>query len=136
MPDVELSAIGGKTIEEWDRLWVPVDGGLKFDQPKLRHQVGLYRVSLKGQIMAIGTGVGKRGGLAKRLSDFRRDSSSARDHFAGLLIDENLGRLEVKVLITGSDRTAREFAQQLKSPMMRLHTPGWNATNAPYMREG
>lgn len=127
--------IGGKTVEEWDRLWRPVEGGLRRHHPKLRHQVGLYRASRKGQIMAIGVGTDKSGGLAKRLSDFRRPNTSGREHYAGRLIYEHRDVLEVEVLITGSGRAAREVGQQLKTPMIRLHRPVWSDPNAPFMRK-
>lgn len=136
MTKIQPLLIGGKTIEDWDRLWVVVEGGLKRPQPKLRHQVGLYRVSLKGRIMAVGAGTDKVGGLAKRLADFRRPSPSGRNHHAGELINANLDLLEVEVLITGSNRHAREIGQLLKTPMIRLHQPVWSAPNAPFMRKG
>ena len=136
MPKIEPLLIGGKAIEEWDRLWVRVEGGLKHYQPKLRHQFGLYRISQNGQIMALGTGTDKDGGLAKRLSDFHRPSPSGRNYHAGALINENLDSLKVEVLITGSDRHAPEIGQQLKTPMVRLHQPVWTVTNAPFMRKG
>lgn len=126
--------IGGKTVEEWNRLWRPVEGGLRHHHPQLRHQVGLYRVSRKGQIMALGAGTDKSGGLAKRLSDFRRPNASGREHYAGRLIYEDRDVLEVEVLITGSGAAAREVGRQLKTPMIRLHRPVWTAPNAPFMR--
>lgn len=123
MTNVQSRLIGGKTIEDWDRLWLGVDGGLKRHQPQLRHNVGLYRISCKGQIMALGAGTDRGGGLAKRLSDFRRPSPSGRNHHAGELIYADRDRLAVEVLITGSDWNAREIGQQLKTPMIRLHRP-------------
>ena len=56
MTEHRAPLIGGKTLEEWDRLWVPVEGGLKLYHPSLRYKVGLYRVSWRGQITALGTG--------------------------------------------------------------------------------
>lgn len=135
MTNIELPLIGGKTIEEWDRSWVKVDGGLKHAQPTLRWKVGLYRVSLRGEIMAIGKGTDKRGGLAKRLSDFRRASSSSRNHYAGELIYQDRDLIEMEALITGHGPLAQEIAKQLKTPMIRLHQPVWNAPNAPFMRK-
>ena len=70
----------GKTLIEWDRLWVRVPDGLKEYQPDLRSKAGLYRVLQNGMVMAIGTGTDKGGGLAKRLSDFFRPSWSGRNH--------------------------------------------------------
>ena len=121
-------SIGGKTIDEWDQ-WVKVPGGLDDYQPQLRYKVGLYRVLDSGRIVALGTGTDKGGGLAKRLSDFRRPSPSGRNHYAGARINANLGGLEIEVLITGSDRHAREIGRQLKAPMMQRHRPAWNVTN-------
>lgn len=129
-------SIGGKTIAEWDRSWVKVDGGLKHPQPTLRWKVGLYRVSLRGEIVAIGKGTDKRGGLAKRFSDFCRASSSGRNHYAGELIYKNRDLVEMEVLITGHGPLEQEIAKQLKTPMIRLHQPIWSAPNAPFMRKG
>jgi hypothetical protein len=131
MTNIQPPLIGGKAIEDWDRLWADVDGGLKDYQPKLRRQVGLYRVTCKGQVMAVGMGTDRDGGLAKRLSDFRRPSPSGRNHHAGELINENLNLLEVEVLITGagSDSHARKIGRQLKRPMIRMHQPVWSASN-------
>lgn len=133
MTNIQPLLIGGKTIEDWDQSWIVVPGGIKHYQPELRYNVGLYRISLNGRIVAIGTGTDKSGGLAKRLSDFRRPSPSGRNHHAGELINENLDLLEVEVLIIGADRHAREIGKQLKTPMIRLHRPVWTTPNAQYM---
>lgn len=68
--------------------------------------------------MAVGVGTDRDGGLAKRLSDFRRPSPSGRNHHAGELINENLNLLEVEVLITGtgSDPHARGEADDPDAP--------------------
>jgi len=136
MTIIQPPLIGGKTIEQWDRLWVVVPGGVTRYHPQLRHQCGLYRMSLGGQITVVGTGTDKDGGLAKRLSDFRRSSRSARNHYAGELIYTHRDELVVEVLITGSGPDARENAQQLKTPMILLHKPVWTVSNAPYRRKG
>jgi hypothetical protein len=136
MTKIQPLLIGGKAIEDWDLFWVAVEGGLKRPQPDLRRKAGLYRASCSGQIMALGMGTDKVGGLAKRLSDFRRPSPSGRNHHAGELIYANLDRLEVEVLVTGSDLRAREIGRQLKTPMIRLHQPVWSHPNAPFMRKG
>ncbi|MGQ3041400.1 MAG: hypothetical protein ACT6TH_12315 [Brevundimonas sp.] len=136
MAKEDPALFGGKTVEEWDREWVPVARGLKEYQPSLRHRAGLYRMSLRGQVMALGTGTDKGGGLAKRLSDFFRKNASGRTHHAGQLIYENRAHLDVEVLITGSDAAAREVGRELSTPMKKLHNPVWNHPNAPYMRKG
>jgi hypothetical protein len=133
MTSLEALLVGGKTVAEWDLLWRPVKDGLKRVQPSLRHKVGLYRILYKGQVVALGGGTDKSGGLAKRLSDFFRPSPSGRQHYAGQLINSNLSSLEVEVLIIGADRLAREIARQLKGPMIRFHRPAWSAPNTPFL---
>lgn len=135
MADEEQKLFGGKTLKEWEREWAPVAGGLTEYQSRLRYKVGLYRISMRGQIMVLGTGTDKGGGLAKRLSDFIRQSPSGRTHHAGQLVSENRAHLEVEVLLTGYGRDACEVGRQLKTPMMKLHRPIWNDPNAPYMRK-
>ena len=109
MQNIESLLVGGKSIENWDRLWSTVEGGFRHYHPELRPVVGLYRVWFKGQIVVIGTGTDKAGGLAKRLSDFIRPSPSARKYRAGSRIYERRDELLVEVLIIGSDRQAREM---------------------------
>ncbi|WP_396594851.1 hypothetical protein [Brevundimonas sp. R86498] len=118
---------GGKPVEEWDLSWVRVPGGLERHQSQLTEEVGLYRYTLNGRSMALGTGTDKKGGIAKRLSDFIRLGWSGRYHHAGQLIFGHRDRLEVWVLITGSGPYARKIARLLKAPMMALHQPAWNA---------
>ncbi|WP_425992350.1 hypothetical protein [Brevundimonas sp. TWP2-3-2] len=122
--------IGGKSIDEWDRLWAPVSGGLTTYHPDLRQGVGLYRTRLGDRVTALGTGTDTFGGLAKRLSDFRRPSPSGRRHHAGLLIFEHLDQLEIDVLVMPDGPEARTIGRKLKGPMVRRHKPAWNALAA------
>ena len=135
MKKVQSPLIGGQFIQEWDGNWIKVPGGLMHHQSYLRDSVGLYRLRLNCRIVALGTGTDKKGGLAKRLSDFRRPSPSGRDHHAGRLIYDHLDQLDVEVLITGK-RHQPETARQLKWPMILRHRPAWTAPNAPFMRKG
>jgi hypothetical protein len=135
MNNLQAPLIAGRTLEEWNRLWVLVPGGLTFRHRALGTKVGLFRLSLDGQIMVVGTGTDKKGGITKRFSDYRRAGDSGRRHHAGQLVHENLDRLEVEVLITGSDWQARETARKLKGPMIRFHRPVWTVSNAPFMPE-
>lgn len=119
--------IGGKTVEEWNQSWVRVPGGLERHQSHLTQEVGLYHYTLKGQSKALGTGTDKKGGIAKRLSDFIRLGWGGRNHYAGQRIFEHREKLEVWVLITGSGPYARKIARLLKAPMMAIRLPAWNA---------
>ena len=125
----------GRTLDEWNRLWVRMPGGLMIPHHALGTRVGLFRLSLDGQFMVVGTGTDKKNGIAKRLYDYRRPGNSSRRHHAGQLVHEHLDRLELDVLLTGSDWQARETAEKLKWPMVRLHRPVWTVSNAPFMRK-
>lgn len=133
MNSLQTLLIDGLTVEEWDRGWVRLPGGLMVPHRVLGAKVGLFRLSLDGQIMVVGTGTDKKNGIAKRLYDYCRPGNSSRRHYAGQLVYENLHRLELDVLLTGSDRQARETALKLKWEMIHLHRPVWTVLNAPFM---
>lgn len=133
MNNRQTPLIAGRTLDEWNRLWVRLPGGLMIPHHALGTKVGVYRLSLDGQITVVGTGTDKKDGIAKRLYDYRRPGNSSRRHYAGQLVYENLNRLELEVLITGSDWQARVTAEKLKWPMIRLHRPVWTVLNAPLM---
>lgn len=119
---------GDKTIAEWNLLWIRVPNGLKCHQSHLTEDVGLYHFTLNDRSKALGTGAGKKGGIAKRLSDFIRFSWSGRSHSAGRRIYEHRDQLETWVLITGSGPYARRIARLLKAAMTAIHQPDWNAS--------
>ena len=112
------SEFGGKTLQQWDADWLPVEGGFTVLHSDLRHHVGLFRASFGNSIMYIGKAVEvHNGGLRKRLSDVRRASPSAREHYGAMRIHDHLEDLDLHVLITGSV----ELAELLKSAMITRH---------------
>lgn len=113
----------GKTLQEWDADWLPVEGGFTVLQSDLRHQVGLFQARLGGAIMYIGKAVeADNGGLRKRLSDFRRASPSGREHHGAMRIHDYLNELDLHVLMTGTVETA----ELLKLAIIARHLPPWN----------
>lgn len=113
----------GKTLRQWDADWMPVKGGFAVLHSDLRHQVGLFQARLGGTIMYIGKAVEvDNGGFRKRLSDFRRPSPSAREHYGAMRICDHLHDLDLQVLITGTV----EIAELLRSAMIARHLPPWN----------
>ena len=118
---------GGKILREWDDMWLPVKGGFTILHSLLRHDVGLFRANLGGTIMYIGKAVEfDNGGFRKRLSDFRRESPSGREHYGGTRIYDHLEWLDLYVLKTGSDEAGAELAELLKPAMIVRHLPPWN----------
>ena len=119
--------IGDSTIDDWEVEWTHLNGGLRQRHHELDGLLGLFRLTLNGQDVFIGTGIDIKDGIPKRLYDFHRPSKSGRDHHAGRLIYEHRDKLEVQVLITGTDREAQRIARQLKSAMVERHRPAWNS---------
>lgn len=122
--------VGGKTMALWDKEWRRIEGGFTEYHGELRHKVGLFRANIGTDIVYIGQGsqyIGG-GGLAKRLSDFRRYSPSARNHYAGNKIRKHIENLTVDILITGTGSDGSDIAKLLRNPMIELHDiPAWNA---------
>lgn len=135
MTTTDAPLYGDKTLSEWDQDWERVPTGLKAYQPQLRHRLGLIRMTLNGRVMFVGTGADRDGGIAKRLSDFIRDSPSGRNHYAARKINENREILEVDAIYTGKSFRGQELANLLKTPMIRWHKPEWNVANAPFQRK-
>lgn len=121
--------IEGMTVAQWDQKWESVAGGFREPHPELRYEVGLLRAVINGETVYIGRATERPGGLAKRLADFRRFSSSARDHHAGRLIHDHLGDAKLYVLRTGSYPGPRRLATLLKGAMIDLHKPRDNVPN-------
>ncbi len=132
LPALEIS---GKTVADWNLEWQRVVGGFGTPQPQLNHKVGLFRAVRNGEVMALGSGTGAKGGLSKRIADFRRKSLSASDHTLGRSIRAMINEVELEVLITGWGNEERETALSLKPPMIELHQPAWNVPNAPFQRK-
>lgn len=128
--------VEGRSIQDWDNDWVHVEGGFTRYHPQYRHEVGLYRAVLHGEVTAIGAGVSRDGGLAKRLSDFRRPGNHERDHNLGREIYAHLDVADLEVLITGSDWVARDIAVRLTRPMIVMHKPRWNVDDAILIHHG
>ena len=120
--------IGGKTIDEWDGLWVPVPGALRRRHPQLKRKVGLLRFTLNGEIMYIGKAVEEGPGYFKRLYDFHRPDSSGR-HFGAVRVYEHRDEVEVDVIVIETGWRAI-VADELRAIMIERHNPPWNASES------
>lgn len=114
--------------QRWDQKWFKVEGGLTVHQTTLNRVVGVYRFTYRGKVAVIGIATAKKGGLAKRLSDFRRDSDNARRTYAGRLSYQHRAQIVVEVLMTGDDQDARVTASLLKDWMIQRYKPLWTST--------
>lgn len=66
------------------------------------------------------------GGFRKRLSDYRRQSDSARTHSSGRTINENLDRIRTYILIVGKDEEAVAVTKQLEKEFIYKYRAEWN----------
>src|SRR5574344_2001662 len=119
--------IGGKTLREWEGSWQHLGTLSSAGLSNLSSSVGLYRAKLEGRGVYIGRAVEySNGGMRKRLSDYRRDSDSARKHRSGQLMNQNASQLSIDVLITGSNAEAVAVAKKLERYFIGTHSPEWN----------
>lgn len=120
-------SIGGKSIRLWEASWRPLGILSSANISHLSGYVGLYRANLNGKIVYIGRAVEyDNGGLRKRLSDYTRESDSARKHRSGQLMHQHASELFIDVLITGSDSDAADVAKNLEPYLIGKYRPEWN----------
>lgn len=118
---------GGKTVAQWDREWICIGALKTADLSQYNHCVGLYRHVVGGTTKYVGRAIElNNGGFRKRLSDYRRESDSARKHTSGRTIHENLDNITTYILVVGSDREAVETTRRLEGRFIAKYQPEWN----------
>lgn len=119
--------IGGKSLHEWDSSWISIGMLKTADLSPYNHCVGLYRHEINGQIKYVGRAIELyNGGFRKRLSDYRRDSDSARKHTSGKIIHEHLDEIETYILIVGDTPEAVDATRKLEGIFIHKYSPEWN----------
>lgn len=119
--------IGGKTISEWDCNWKCIGPLKTANLTPYNHCVGLYKHVVGGKTMYIGRAIElDNGGFRKRLSDYRRESNSARKHTSGKIINENLDRITTYVMVVGNTQQAVQDTIELERIFVAKYSPEWN----------
>jgi hypothetical protein len=118
--------IAGKTLDEWRSEWHPVEGGLLQSHAELQGLLGIFRVSHNGAPVYIGCARELGKGFKKRFYDLVRKGDSGRNHHGGILIHEHRHEVDLEVIVTGINRTARKTASKLKNAFLSEHRPLWN----------
>jgi len=117
----------GKSVSELDSEWIDIGMLKTANLTPYNQYVGLYRHVINGKTMYVGRAVEwNNGGFRKRLSDYRRESNSARTHTSGRLIYEHLDEIRTYILVLGSDVKAAELAKRLEGPFIAKYCPPWN----------
>ena len=118
---------GGKTVSEWDCEWQYIGKLKDANLTPYNSCVGLYRHVVNETTKYVGRAIElNNGGFRKRLSDYRRESNSARKHASGRTIYENLDRIETYILVVGNTQEAVEITKKLEGEFVRRYNPEWN----------
>lgn len=122
------SMIGGKTVSQWDREWVCIGPLKTANLTPYNHCVGLYRHTVNGKTMYVGRAIElNNGGFRKRLSDYRRESDSARKHQSGKTINAHINEITTYILVVGDDQAAVENTKKLEGLFIAHYGfPEWN----------
>lgn len=122
------STIGGKTVAQWDREWVCIGSLKTANLTPYNHCVGLYRHVVNKKTMYVGRAIElNNGGFRKRLSDYRRESDSARKHQSGKTINAHLDEITTYVLVVGNNQEAVENTKKLERKFIAHYGfPEWN----------
>ena len=117
----------GKTVAQWDSEWISIGMLKSADLSPYNHCVGLYRHVVNGTTKYVGRAIElNNGGFRKRLSDYRRDSDSARKHSSGRIIHEHLDEIETYIMVVGDTTEAIDATRQLEGIFVRKYNPEWN----------
>lgn len=117
-----------KTVLQWDKEWVCIGPLKTANLTPYNHCVGLYRHVVKGKTMYVGRAIElNNGGFRKRLSDYRRESDSARKHQSGKTINAHLDEITTYILVVGDDQAAVEKTKRLEGQFIAYYGfPEWN----------
>lgn len=117
-----------KDILHWDNEWICIGPLKTANLTPYNHCVGLYRHVVGGKTMYIGRAIELyNGGFRKRLSDYRRESNSARKHQSGRIINEHLDEITTYVLIVGDTEQAVVETKKLEGQFIAYYGyPEWN----------
>lgn len=121
------SGYGGKSVSEWDCEWQCIGSLKDANLTPYNNCVGLYRHMVNGTTKYVGRAIElNNGGFRKRLSDYRRESNSARKHSSGRIIHEHLDEITTYILIVGYTQEAVEITKKLEGEFVRKYNPAWN----------
>lgn len=124
---IEYETIGGKTYRQWESGWRYAGRLDNLDLSRYSHSVGLYKAEMNGEVMYVGRAIEySNGGIRKRLSDYTRDSDSARKHTSGRMMHANASDLSIYILVVGSDASAAEATRKLERYFIAKYSPKWN----------
>ena len=89
------------------------------DLKAFNSSIGIYIMLMAGVPVYIGRAIEyKNGGFRKRIRDYLRDSSSARKHTSGRLINANKNNLDLYIIELGRGEEDVEWVKEVESSMI------------------
>lgn len=89
--------------------------------------IGVYRAVLNDEVVYIGKATElKNGGFRKRLRDYTRSSSSARNYPAAELMYSNRNSLQIEIVVFNRTVESIPDIEALETQLIREMKPIWN----------
>jgi excinuclease UvrABC nuclease subunit len=89
--------------------------------------IGIYRAIFAGDIVYIGKATELyNGGFRKRLRDYTRTSSSARDYPAGQLMHDNCNNIQIGIVVFNRSLESIPEINAQEALLIRKIKPIWN----------
>ena len=89
--------------------------------------IGIYRATLNGEVVYIGKATElNNGGFRKRLHDYTRSSSSARNYLAGELMYRHRNEIQIEIVVFNRSLESIPDIEALETQLIREIQPIWN----------
>jgi excinuclease UvrABC nuclease subunit len=89
--------------------------------------IGIYRAILNDEVVYIGKATElENGGFRKRLRDYTRSSTSARNYPAGELMHSNRDNLHIEIVLFERTLESIPKIESLETQLIREMKPIWN----------
>lgn len=121
--------IGGKTVDQWDSSETHIGtlGTLQGNLSNYNNCVGIYKAYHRGKLVYIGRAIElNNGGFRKRLTDYIRESNSARGTSSSSKMYQYRNEIDIRIIIVGYNDNAIEITRQLEKLLIGKHSPSWN----------
>lgn len=118
----DFNALYNEWSSRWESFGILTEGMFKAVK-----EIGVYRLKLNGVTMYVGRAIEySNGGLSKRLTDYIRESDSARKCGAGPQIYDNKDRLIVELIKVGKSESDVALVELLERMIIFELKPEWN----------
>lgn len=112
--------------------WVPL-GALSettSDFSDYSRDIGVYRAIVNGKVVYIGKATElSNGGFRKRLRDYTRTSSSARNYPTGQLMHQHKDEIQIEILVYERSLDSVSGIEALEAKLIKELNPVWNNQN-------